>query len=144
MKNILLFIAILTINIFILMGAFYFFSEARFSQRFENEPTAFAHVYEYSKEYRKQRNIKFVRTDLQFKTPQNRVIYLKDIQITKQEKAVLQQGGYIVREYLVTQPQHVRPKAGKAANYAMTFIFSAVFLFNTIYMFVRWHPNRQT
>lgn len=74
-----------------------------------------AEAYPTSDQYtetRRRFGLKSYDTDLAFKTPDGKVVHLKEANISSDELATLQEGKNIVREYLPEDPQGTARRQG--------------------------------
>lgn len=136
LKKLFFVVVISTINIFLILTTLFFMRTIALHKRFETEPVAQAQVFAYSQRYT-QLKAEF-RSDLQFKTAAGQTIYLRDVAISAKEKAVLEQGNAISRDYLQNAPHIIRPMGTLKANGLMALLFGGMAIFNFVYLLYWW------
>lgn len=130
---------VLVINVFLIAVSLFFVSAIQLHKRFETESVAQAQVFAYSKQY--ERVKREFRSDLQFKTPDGQTIYLHNERLTPSEKVILEQGNAISRDYLLNEPEVIRPVGTPQANLWMAVLCIGIALFNFVYLIYWWRKH---
>lgn len=99
--------------------------------RFGSEKSGIAEVKAYSNHYSQQKN--GWETDVSFVTENGRTVYLREELVDSEEKAVLEEGGTVQRQYLLAEPwitKRFSEDASGSSEYWLAGLFAVGALFN--------------